>query len=484
MTFDEIVDEVLTRCNLSSTEATTRVENSVNRHYARITSLCGMETARFVTSSVAMTVGVKTVTFPSIEKIDRIIDVSVIASPRPLEETSIHEIRTTTPGTSAPTRWATQNTNGISVVILTDTIPDAAYSLQADGWTTLSELTSTDVPAFPASFHDILTFYVLDEELLRKEKADLADRYKAKADELLARLQFHLADSPTQITRQGDTPGGVGIGGGAGGGGSDADYAVLNENETVLGFWTFGGTITLSNATPIIKTDSTDTADNKVIEIVGGGDSGLDRGGRLLVAGNEHATTPGISALQAGNVAGGKVVLSRGDGGHALEVASSTGLITLNYGQLKFPATANPSSDANTFDDYEEGTWTPAWAGSGGQSGQVYTLQEGNYTKHGRTVECYGRMVLSTLGTITTTVYISGLPFTSLNVTMPGGVTFHFWNAMTSSYVYLAGYVNQAATNAIILGATAAATGLSTLAQANLSATTEVRFTIKYEAST
>jgi len=443
-----------------------------------------METARFVTRSVAMTVGVKTVTFPTIEKIDRIIDVSVIASPRPIPESSLHEIRTKTPGTSAPGEWATQNVLGTSVVILTDTIPDAAYSLQADGWTTLSELATTDIPAFPASFHDILTFYVLDEELLRKEKADLADRYKAKADELLQRLQFHLADSPTQITRQGDNPSGVGSSGGAGGGGSDADYAVLNENETVLGFWTFGSTITLSNATPIIKTDSIDSADNKVIEIVGGGDSGLDRGGRLLVAGNEHATTPGIAALQAGNVAGGKVVLSRGDGGHALEVASATGLITLNYGQVKFPAVANSSSDANTLDEYQEATWTPAWGGSGGQSGQVYTLQEGNYTKQGRTVTCYGRMVLSTLGTLTTTVYIGGLPYTSLNVTMPGGVTFHFWNAMTSSYVYLTGYVNQAATNAIILGATAAATGLSTLAQADLSATTEVRFTIKYEAST
>lgn len=28
-------------------------------------------------------------------------------------------------------------------------------------------------------------------------------------------------------------------------------------------------------------------------------------------------------------------------------------------GQIKFPATQNPSADANTLDDYEEGTWTP-----------------------------------------------------------------------------------------------------------------------------
>jgi len=484
LTFDEIVDEVLTRCNLSSTEATTRVENSVNRHYARVTSLCGMETARFVTRSAAMTVGVKTVTFTSIEKIDRILDVSAIASPRPIVESSLHEIRTATPGTSAPGKWATQNVLGTSVTILTDTIPDAAYSLQADGWTTVSELTSTDVPAFPASFHDILTFYVLDEELLRKEKADLADRYKAKADELLQRLQFHLADSPTQITRQGETPSGVGSSS-AGGGGSDADYAVLAEDETVTGRWGFIQDIVLGGSFDNqIVSGTADGADVMSLAVAGGGDSDLARGGRLVVAGNEHGTLPGLAAIQAGNVTGAKAVMSRSDGGHAVEVAGATGLVTLNYGQLQFPAVANPSSDANTLDEYQEATWTPAWGGSGGQSGQVYTLQEGNYTKQGRTVTCYGRMVLSTLGTLTTTVYIGGLPYTSLNVTMPGGVTFHFWNAMTSSYVYLTGYVNQAATNAIILGATAAATGLSTLAQADLSATTEVRFTIKYEAST
>lgn len=35
-------------------------------------------------------------------------------------------------------------------------------------------------------------------------------------------------------------------------------------------------------------------------------------------------------------------------------------------GQLKFPASQNASADANTLDDYEEGTYTPTWSASGG----------------------------------------------------------------------------------------------------------------------
>src|SRR4030066_820181 len=41
------------------------------------------------------------------------------------------------------------------------------------------------------------------------------------------------------------------------------------------------------------------------------------------------------------------------------EVFSGTPSINLTGGQIKFPATQNASADANTLDDYEEGTFTP-----------------------------------------------------------------------------------------------------------------------------
>ena len=44
--------------------------------------------------------------------------------------------------------------------------------------------------------------------------------------------------------------------------------------------------------------------------------------------------------------------------GQTVVQADGAGLVTLPFGQLKFPATQNPSSDANTLDDYEEGFFT------------------------------------------------------------------------------------------------------------------------------
>ena len=60
-----------------------------------------------------------------------------------------------------------------------------------------------------------------------------------------------------------------------------------------------------------------------------------------------------------------------------------TGLLTTN-GQIAFPATQNASSDPNTLDDYEEGSWTPGITFGGAAVGVTYASQTGQYTKVGR----------------------------------------------------------------------------------------------------
>lgn len=74
-------------------------------------------------------------------------------------------------------------------------------------------------------------------------------------------------------------------------------------------------------------------------------------------------------------------------------------------GQIKFPATQNVSGDANTLDDYEEGTFS---ATPGGTSTSSQTV--GNYTKIGRVVIINGRHVVNAIGTGSTTV-LRTLPF-------------------------------------------------------------------------
>ena len=72
---------------------------------------------------------------------------------------------------------------------------------------------------------------------------------------------------------------------------------------------------------------------------------------------------------------------------------------------IAFPATVSLSSDANTLDDYEEGTWTPSLGGN-----TTYTGRTGTYTKIGNTVRVYLEVIVNLIGTGSATT-VSGFPF-------------------------------------------------------------------------
>lgn len=88
---------------------------------------------------------------------------------------------------------------------------------------------------------------------------------------------------------------------------------------------------------------------------------------------------------------------------------------------VKFPATQVPSSDANTLDDYEEGTWTPAFSSAAGSDGSLAYTSGGRYTKIGNMVTLTGFLALSDIGSRTGRVQIIGVPFNC-----PGGLDFIF----------------------------------------------------------
>jgi hypothetical protein len=80
---------------------------------------------------------------------------------------------------------------------------------------------------------------------------------------------------------------------------------------------------------------------------------------------------------------------------------------------VTFPATQSASSDANTLDDYEEGTWTPAIAFGGSSTGVTYqTYSGGRYTKVGNRVFLTGSIFLTSKGSQTGSASITGCPFT------------------------------------------------------------------------
>jgi hypothetical protein len=82
-------------------------------------------------------------------------------------------------------------------------------------------------------------------------------------------------------------------------------------------------------------------------------------------------------------------------------------------GGITFPATQVAVTDANTLDDYEEGTWTPVLTFGGSSTGityQAYNIN-GYYQKIGNMVYFSCTQYLSSKGSATGTAIVGGLPF-------------------------------------------------------------------------
>lgn len=151
---------------------------------------------------------------------------------------------------------------------------------------------------------------------------------------------------------------------------------------------------------------------------------------------------------------------------------------------VKFPAAQSASSDANTLDDYEEGSWTPVIGGSGGTSGQVYTTQVGRYVKIGKLVTVQFGVALSTEGTITGNVEIQGLPFTAENTSNLFGVCAMQWVNLATTWVYITGVVDANTAVIAVRGASAAAaTSETALTATDIGNTSTFRGTMSYRAT-
>ena len=134
------------------------------------------------------------------------------------------------------------------------------------------------------------------------------------------------------------------------------------------------------------------------------------------------------STTQLGRLAAGTsgYFLKTLGAGSAPVWAAATSVPTL----VAFPATQVESADANTLDDYEEGSWTPLIGGVSGQSGQSYNVQIGKYLKVGKILYGSYYIAFASKGTIVGNLQIKGLPFTV--VTPHGGSTFGYWAVGTN----------------------------------------------------
>ena len=137
------------------------------------------------------------------------------------------------------------------------------------------------------------------------------------------------------------------------------------------------------------------------------------------------------------------------------------GVLQLSSG-ITFPATAAAASDANTLDDYEEGTWTPT---QGAGLTVVGTFSSGgHYTKVGRQVTVQGYVAGSTsVAAATSSILCGGLPFV----------------AKTAALAQCVGSAANANTNALINVLVNQGTS-DVYAVTTMAATSTIFFTVSY----
>ena len=123
---------------------------------------------------------------------------------------------------------------------------------------------------------------------------------------------------------------------------------------------------------------------------------------------------------------------------------------------ITFPATQSASTDANTLDDYEEGTWTPTDVSGAGLS---FTTAVGFYTKIGRQVIASFRVDYPSTAN-TALAQIGGLPFAVSSASDgANGGTFIRYTTYGSSFTLPA---NNNATNLVAYNFSGAGLGNNT----------------------
>ena len=153
-----------------------------------------------------------------------------------------------------------------------------------------------------------------------------------------------------------------------------------------------------------------------------------------------------------------------------------TGTVTVSGGQIAFPATPLVSANANTLDDYEEGTWSVVIRATTTNPTVTYTsgANFGIYVKVGKTVFITGTLAVATMSAAGSgTLFIPGLPFAASAADAGGYGGFSL--GVRSGWTTTApGVINSyPALSRLVLYGTDFATQLT---QANLSAASYVQF--------
>jgi len=175
----------------------------------------------------------------------------------------------------------------------------------------------------------------------------------------------------------------------------DADGNVSTQSGGDLTFTGTGNRITgdFSNATGAnrVAFQTSTTNGNTILNVIPNGTATNTQLRLFNAADPDNASIAQYIALSGTEVRIASAIAGTGTylpltmytGGSERLRITTAGVVELTSGQLKFPATQSASADANTLDDYEEGSFTPTLGGSGNS---FTTTSSGNYIKVGNSV--------------------------------------------------------------------------------------------------
>jgi len=108
----------------------------------------------------------------------------------------------------------------------------------------------------------------------------------------------------------------------------------------------------------------------------------------------------------------------------------------------------------------------------------TYAVQSGKYTKIGNVVTADAYVLLSTRGTITGNVIITGLPFTG-NANYNSSVNWGYWSNLATSWASVGGWLNGG--NTIYCGGQKTSdTIIQTMVQADIANTSRINVQVIY----
>ena len=135
------------------------------------------------------------------------------------------------------------------------------------------------------------------------------------------------------------------------------------------------------------------------------------------------------------------LVFKRDDGTEVVRI--------MNSGGIKFPSTQIASSDANSLDDYEEGSWTPNVIHSSSNN-STWTQKNGRYIKVGGIVTCWFVCDAGNSGTAGSVLQVVGIPFTPVSI--PNGCSTGIWGTNSTTPQVTGNIFNDGGTQRFFYG--------------------------------